>query len=151
MSSLSYNNSSIFPTNITDLISAKRKAGKKWQQTRFPLDKKHFNFLSKNLKTVQKSFRNRKLKSQLERLDPTKSTDYSLWKVTKNVLQPICSQPPIRNPDHTWAKTDTEKTKAFANHLSKVFSPNQITPSANVMQEVNKVLGETVQSNTPLK
>ena len=145
------NNSSIFPTNITDLISAKRKARKKWQQTRFPLDKKHFNFLSKKLKTVQKSFQNRKLKSQLERLDPTKSTDYSLWKVTKNVLRPICSQPPIRNPDHTWAKTDTEKAEAFANHLSKVFTPNQITPSANVMQEVNKVLGETVQSNTPLK
>ena len=44
-----------------------------------------------------------------------------------------------------------KKTEAFANHLSKVFTPNQITPSANVMQEVNKVLGETVQSNTPLK
>ena len=51
-----------------------RKARKKWQQTRFSLDKKHFNFLSKKLKTVQKSFQNRKLKSQLERLDPTKST-----------------------------------------------------------------------------
>ena len=96
-------------------------------------------------------FQSRKLKSQLERLDPTKSTDYSLWKVTKNVLRPICSQPPIRNPDHTCAKTDTEKAEAFANHLSKVFTPNQITPSANVMQEVNKVLGETVKSNTPLK
>ena len=35
--------------------------------------------------------------------------------------------------------------EAFANRLSKVFTPNQITPSANVMQEVNKVLGETAQ------
>ena len=69
--------------NIIDLISAKRKAREKWQQTMFPLDKKKFNFLTKKLKTVQKSFQNRKLKSQLERLDPTKSTDYSLWKVTK--------------------------------------------------------------------
>ena len=33
----------------------------------------------------------------------------------------------------------------------KVFTPNQITASANDMQEVNKMLGETVQSNTPLK
>ena len=43
------------------------------------------------------------------------------------------------------------KGRAFANHLSEVFTPNQMTPSANVMQEVNKVLGETVQSNTLLK
>ena len=53
--------------------------------------------------------------------------------------------------DHTWVKTDTEKAEAFANHLSKVFTPNQITPSANVRQEVNKVLGETLQSNILLK
>ena len=38
------NNSSMhsFPTNITDLISAKREARKKWQQTRFSLDKTHW-------------------------------------------------------------------------------------------------------------
>ena len=66
-------------------------------------------------------------------------------------MRPICSQRLIRNSDYTWAKTDTQKAEAFANHLSDVFTPNQITPSANIMHEVNKVLGETVQSNTPLK
>ena len=48
-------------------------------------------------------------------------------------------------------RANSKKAEAFANHLSKVFTPNQITPS-NVMQEVNKKLGETVQSNkTKLK
>ena len=63
----------------------------------------------------------------------------------------VSSSNSINIHDHTWAKTNTEKAEAFANHLSKVFTSNQITPFANVMQEVNKVLGETVQSNTPLK
>ena len=60
-------------------------------------------------------------------------------------------QSAVNLQSETRAKPDTEKAEAFANHLSKVFATNQITASANVMQEVNKVLGETVQSNTPLK
>ena len=51
------NNSSMhsFPTNITDLISAKRKARKKWQQNRFSLDKKHLNCFFIKLKKLQRS------------------------------------------------------------------------------------------------
>ena len=48
-------------------------------------------------------------------------------------------------------KTDTQNAEAFANHLSEMFTPNQINPSANIMHENIKVLEETVQSNTPLK
>ena len=32
-----------------------------------------------------------------------------------------------------------------------MFTPNQITPFASIMHEVNKALGETVKSNTLLK
>ena len=66
-------------------------------------------------------------------------------------MRPICSQPPIRNSDYTWAKTDAQKAEAFGNHLAEEFTPNQITSSANVKHEVNKVLGDTMQSNKPLK
>ena len=38
------------PTHIYDLITENRKAWKKWQQNRFSLDKKHFNFLVQKLK-----------------------------------------------------------------------------------------------------
>ena len=55
-----------------------------------------------------------------------------------------------KSTDDPCAKTDSQKSEAFANHLSKVITPNQITPFANVMHEVNKVLGETVHSNTTL-
>ena len=50
------NNSSLHnvPANISDLIAAKRKARKKWQQNRFPLDKKHLNSLSQKVKKLQK-------------------------------------------------------------------------------------------------
>ena len=102
-----------FPTNITDLISGETKDRKKWQQTRFSLDKKHSNFLCNKLKKLQKSSQNRKLQSQLERLDTIKLTDYSLWKVIKNDLRPICSHSPISNSDYTWAKTGTQKAEAL--------------------------------------
>ena len=68
-----------------------KKSPKKWQQNRYPLDKKYLNFLSQKLKKLQTEFENRKVQGQLERLDTTNSTDYSLWKVTRNILKPICS------------------------------------------------------------
>ena len=116
------NNSSLqnVLVNISDLIAAKRKARKKWQQ--------NLNFLSQKLKKLQKQFEHRKVQGQLERLDTTKSTDYSLWKITKNILKPMCSQPPIRNSDNNWVKTDIQKVHTFANHISKVFSPNPTMP-----------------------
>ena len=81
------------------------RARKKWQQNRFPLDKKHLNFLSQKFQKLPKEFENRKVQGQLERLDTTKSTK-SLWKVTKNILKP---QPPIRNSDNNWVKSDIQK------------------------------------------
>ena len=147
------NNSSLqnVPATISDLIAAKRKARKKWQQIRFPLDIKHLNFLSQKLKKLQKQFENRKVQGQLERLDTTKSTDYSLWKITKSILKSICSQPPNKNSDNKWVKTDIQKPHNFANHLSIVFSPNPVMHSNDILQEVNQVLAETIDSNTSIK
>ena len=78
--------------NISELITDKRKARKFGQQNRFPVDKKHLNFLSQKLKRLQIAHENRRVQGQLERLGAAKSTDYSLWKMTKNILKPICSQ-----------------------------------------------------------
>ena len=71
--------------------------------------------------------------------------------MTKNIFKPICSQPAIRNSYNNWVKTDIQEAHTFANHLSNVFSPNPIMPSNDVLQELNQVLAETIDSNTPIK
>ena len=93
----------------------------------------------------------RKIQALLERHDTTKSTEFSLWKVTKNILKPICFQPPIRNSAKNWVKSVIPKAHTFANHHSKVFSPNAIMPFYDILQEINQVLAETIDSNTPIK
>ena len=49
------------------------------------------------------------------------------------------------------AKTDIQKAHTFANYFSKVFVPSPLIPSDDILQEVNQVLTETVDSNTPIK
>ena len=57
------------------------------------------------------------------------------------------TQPPIGNAVNNWVK----KEHTFANNLSKVFSPNPIMPSNDILQEVDQVLTETIDSNTQIK
>ena len=63
---------------------------------------------------------------------------------SRNILKPICSQPPIRNSDNNWVKSDIQNSHTFANNLSEVFSPNSIMPSNNILQEVDQALAETI-------
>ena len=53
--------------------------------------------------------------------------------MTKNILKPIYSQPPIRNSDNNWD------------------SPNPIHPSDDILQELNQVLTKNIDSKSPLK
>jgi hypothetical protein len=53
----------------------------------------------------------------LQGLSPADSTDYSLWKATKKIKQVTKSSPPLRTPQGTWARNNTEKAHAFAKHL----------------------------------
>ena len=52
-----------------------------------------------------------------------KATDYSLWKAKTYLKRPMENNPPIRNPDGSWAKNNEEKALAFSLHLSQVFKP----------------------------
>lgn len=69
----------------------------------------------------------------------TSITDYSLWRTTKKLKRPIARHPPMRKPNNTWAKSDHDKAKVFANHLEEVLTPNPDLGSYKT-QEVHEIL-----------
>jgi hypothetical protein len=52
--------------------------------------------------------------------------------VTKKIKQVTKSSPPIRTTQGTWARSDAENARAFANHLAQVFQPHS---SENELEE----------------
>nr|XP_012234580.1 PREDICTED: RNA-directed DNA polymerase from mobile element jockey-like [Linepithema humile] len=73
-----------YPKEILKLISEKRKARKKWHQTRAPQDKARLNKLTSQIKEEIKQLKNDTISEFLRGLTNDSSTEYSLWKATKN-------------------------------------------------------------------
>ena len=68
-------------------IAEKRKARKLWQISRYPADKSVFNTLTSELKNLLQQEDNKQFESEIVNLDPTKATNYSLWKKTEKTAQ----------------------------------------------------------------
>jgi hypothetical protein len=113
-----------YPREILKLIAEKRKARKKWQRTRAPQDKTVANNLAAQLKYEIAQLKNESMSNFLENLTNDSSTEYSLWKTTKNLKRPIMHTPPIKNIDGTWARNNEEKALKFADYLEQIFQPN---------------------------
>ena len=86
----------------------------------------------------------------LRSLDATPNTDYSLWKATKQLKNPITHRSPIKKPDGSWAKSDEEKAKIFAHHLTGVFTANDDNGSTKI-DEIQSVLDQPHQMELPIK
>lgn len=114
-----------YPREIVFLIREKRKARKRWQMTRAPLDKKHWNFLANKLKFEIKKIKNDSFSSYIKELTCDRDTDYSLWKATKSIKRPVLQTSPIQGIAGKWARCNKEKAEAFAAHLASVFTPNE--------------------------
>ncbi|XP_055840136.1 RNA-directed DNA polymerase from mobile element jockey isoform X2 [Episyrphus balteatus] len=84
-----------YPQEIKDVLKEKRKALKKWQQTRAPQHKSNLNRLSNLLKKMISDFKNREAKNYLENLTAGKESNYSLWKAIKATKKPKLPAPPI--------------------------------------------------------
>jgi len=79
-----------------------------------------------------------------------KRGDSSIWKPIKYMRKPKTTSPPIRKystPPGPWAKSDKEKAELFAEHLSKVFSPQNNDQDQKVKQD----LATPIQSQERLK
>jgi len=109
--------------NIQELIQAKRKIRRQWQQQNSSLLK--FNQAIKILRLALREEQNQGFQNYLSELSATERTDYSLWKTTRSLKRPERSIPPVRLSDGNWARSDEEKANAFAAYLMKVFSPHE--------------------------
>ena len=85
---------------IRNKISEKRKARKRWQTTKSPGDKTILNKLTAELKMLLKDERDKKFESDMQNVDCTKSTDFSLWKITNKVKQQHKVNHPVRKTDN---------------------------------------------------
>lgn len=113
-----------YPKEIRDLVAEKRKARKKWQRTRRPADKTKVNNLTQTLRREIQYIKNDSINTYLQTLTYEKDTNYSLWKATKKLKQPIMQIPHVKTTNGSLAKSNEEKAKVFADHLEHIFKPN---------------------------
>lgn len=112
-----------YPKIIKELVTEKRKARKKWQQTRTPTDKNRLNNLTQKLRRKIQQIKNESISSYLKELTAEKDTNYSLWRVTKKLRKPITQIPPIKTANGQWARSSKHKAEVFANYLEETFQP----------------------------
>lgn len=115
-----------YPRDILNAIKVKRRARRRWQETRDPADKTVLNRITQNLKRRILEIKNKSYEKYVENLSAKKERNYSLWKATKSLKKPIVPVPPIRKMDGKWAKNNKEKAETFADHLEEIFRPNEI-------------------------
>jgi hypothetical protein len=113
-----------YPREIRELVTEKRKARRKWQQTRAPEDKTRLNNLTQQLTREIQTIKNESINTFLRELSADKETEYSLWRATKRLKRPIIHTPPIKKENGTLAKDNKEKAELFAQHLENTFKPN---------------------------
>ncbi|KAL1110565.1 hypothetical protein AAG570_008093 [Ranatra chinensis] len=117
-----YNTQSInLPQHIRLLITHKRRARSKWQRTRYPSDRQHYEQLAHELRSELSSFRSDTYNSYIISLS---THDRSLWDSTKRLLRSHPTPSPLRHPDNSWARSDEDKAQLFANHLRSIFQPS---------------------------
>lgn len=129
-------NGCCYPEEIRKLVIEKRKARRKWFQTRNRQDKTILNNLTQQLKREIKELKEESIATYLTNLTNDRSTDYSLWKSTKGLKRPIMQIPPIKKEDGNWARSSEQKAECFATHLENTFQP--------LDQQEEDVLEETV-------
>jgi DNA-binding FrmR family transcriptional regulator len=116
-----------------------------------PEDKRRYNEAIRKLKGQINGMKEETFQIHLQSLTATSDTDCSLWKAAKRLKQPTQRIPPIRNAYQTWARSDKEKAKMFAEHLEKTFKPNELPQNEDLKTEINKALKEPLQITQPIK
>jgi len=146
----SINSDVIYPIEIKNMIVNKRKLRKRWQITRCPMDKQILNRATKEIKNALYDMKNACIQNYLKNLTATEITEYSLWKATRSLKRPAQHIPPIKKPDDSWARSDTEKTLVFAEHIKEVFKAHNHSPSGSDT-EILKYLHAPYQLSPQIK
>ena len=72
-----------------------------------------------------------------------------MWKATRKLNHPKVSQPPIKNGDGKWARSNKEKADVFAGHLANVFTPWP-SNNENFDSEIERFLNTPHQMSLPI-
>jgi hypothetical protein len=138
-----------YPIYVKRKIAEKRRLRRIWQNTRNPIDKANFNRASRNLKRLLYNVKNQWFAEYTKSLSPSEATDYSLWKATKRLKRPKIQMSPILKSDGSWAKSNAEKSEAFAQYFSDVFKPNVAV--VNNDGDIREFLDSPLQLDFPVQ
>lgn len=135
-----------YPAEIRELVKEKRKARRRWQQSRDPADKTILNNKSQHLKREIQKLKEESIRTYLHELSAYEETDYSLWKATKKIKRPMTAIPPIRNNNGPWARDNKQKAELFAEHLAEIFTPNP----GQVNLDITNIENQRTENITPV-
>lgn len=126
-----------YPREVITLIKKKRRARRKWQQTRIPAHKAKWYLYASELRGMMKEIKEETQEEFITSLAINRDTDYSLWRATKHLKRPIVQAPPIKDEANgKWIKSNQEKADAFARYLADIFRPNPGDPEEEPLEEV---------------
>jgi hypothetical protein len=138
----------VYPNYIRNLIVDKRRARKRWHNTRLLNDKRIYNRLNNLLKTQLKIHREDKRDEQLSRLN---SQDGSLWQKARSITQQPSIRVPIRKEGEAWKITNEDKSELFADHLENIFCPHDDLHDTSTTETVLTTLDTPLQLSLPPK
>ena len=138
-----------YPKEIREMLSEKRKARRKWQHSRSPENKNILNRISQRLKRTIQELKNETVGNYLKGLSNEKSTEYSLWRATKYLKKTNSHSPPIKKEDGTWAASDIQKAKLFAEHMANTFKPHAPQTTQEIINTTRNADKTKIKLTTP--
>ncbi len=125
---------------IRGLLSAKRSARRKWQNSRSPANKRNLNLATKILKEELHRSEDEQIQLNLSHLTHLPDSYNPVWKTARNTKKPIPSKPPIRDAKGNWIADDKGKSEEFADYFENAFTPNaNLDPPPNYHYTPNKM------------
>ena len=112
---------------IENLVREKTKCRRDWQKKTIPAISSSIKYANQALtKALENMFIN-EMEDVTNCLNLQLKGKYSLWRSCKTIKPPTNCNPPLRNSEGKWARSDEEKALVFAKHLESVFQPNPRT------------------------
>ncbi|GFW88443.1 uncharacterized protein TNCV_3552131 [Trichonephila clavipes] len=120
------------PENIRELIKAKNRFRKLWNNTRYPPYKREVNALIRQIRSEIQDHKNRTWKNFLLTLNPEDNSLYNLHKKFSKRHTPF---PPLHGPGGM-AYSDFEKVETFKDTLEVTFQENEEPYCDDKIEEV---------------
>ncbi|GFT78235.1 probable RNA-directed DNA polymerase from transposon X-element [Trichonephila clavipes] len=124
------------PENIRELIRAKNRFRKLWNNTRYQQYKREVNALIRQIRKEIEAHKNRTWKDLLLTLNPQ---DNSLYNLHRKITKRATVIPPLHGPGGM-AYSDFEKAEAFKDTLEVTFQENVEPYSDDKIEEVENVV-----------